>query len=276
MSGGLKIKVAVEAKDEGRPWDLTHVDRYLGKYRGEGRVLVDKIVLVSRHGFTAGAIEKAKLADVVLFTLDEAKNFDWTNLDPKYGDLKQSAMLHVRIAPHVCKVVLEPPIEGDDGKAAKEGKLVCEHSEDHGTPFEFARRAIFEKRHPPTIDKLKELERLATGQPNGAVLQVEFDMSHYRLRYRGGEHPLRRITVIVHVTDATTRAECKAYELDTPEGKQIIHHMSASLDEKHFQWVMPQGLKSKKMAMRIGHPPQTPKTPKQRAEERKKKRKKKS
>ena len=87
-SNGLyKIKVAVEAKDEGRPWEVTKVEQYLGKYRGEGRVLVDKIVLVSRHGFTSGAIEKAKAADVVLLTLDEAKDFDWTKLDPKYGPL---------------------------------------------------------------------------------------------------------------------------------------------------------------------------------------------
>jgi Restriction endonuclease len=110
-SNGLyKIKVAVEAKDEGRPWEVTKVEQYLGKYRGEGRVVVDKSVLVSRQGFTTGAIEKARAADVVLLTLDEAKDFDWTKLGPKFGPLTKETTLHVRFAPHVCKIIFDPPI----------------------------------------------------------------------------------------------------------------------------------------------------------------------
>src|SRR5262245_48285264 len=71
------IKIAVEAKDESSPIDLIAFDSYLAKFRGEGRVAVDKIIIVSRNGFTGGAIEKAKLVDVTLLTLDEAKETDW-------------------------------------------------------------------------------------------------------------------------------------------------------------------------------------------------------
>jgi hypothetical protein len=269
-----KVKIAVEAKDEGRPMDLDGFDHYVGKYRGPYPVDVQQFVVISRNGFTKGVREKAAAMGVPLMTLDEAEDFDWTKLDPKYGPLKQESMLHVRMAPHVCRIVFDPPIRGDqEGKAAVEGKLVCEHSTDHGTPFEFARRAIFEKKDPPTIAKLKEAEALAVGQPNGAEMHAGFDMSHYKLRFRQKDHQLVSMTVIVHMIDARTTMECKAYELDTPDGKKIFHHMSGTLGEKHFQWVMPQGLKSKKMALKIGKPPKAAKTPKQKAEERKKKRK---
>jgi hypothetical protein len=106
------VKVAVEAKDEGRPIDLENFDSYLGKYRGEGRVAADKVVLVSRHGFTAGVIEKAKLVDVQLLTLDEAKDYDWANLGPEHAGLTRQSALHVHFKPHICQVRLFPAIRG--------------------------------------------------------------------------------------------------------------------------------------------------------------------
>src|SRR4051812_44623281 len=59
---GLRtIRVAVEAKDEKRRMDLITFDSYCGKYFGEGRVAVDRVVLVTRRGFTRPVKEKARL-----------------------------------------------------------------------------------------------------------------------------------------------------------------------------------------------------------------------
>jgi hypothetical protein len=76
--GQFHMKVAVEAKDEGRKFSLPAFDSLVARYRGECRVLVDKFVIVTRRGFTKGVLEKANRLDVPLFTLDVAKTHDWT------------------------------------------------------------------------------------------------------------------------------------------------------------------------------------------------------
>jgi hypothetical protein len=58
--------------------------------------------------------------------------------------------------------------------------------------------------------------------------------------------------------------------------KRLVHHLSAKIGSRKFNWVMPDGMESKQIAMRIGDP--KPKkadksNPKERAEERRKKRK---
>src|SRR5262245_41330180 len=94
------VKISVEAKDEGRPIDIETVEQLSAKYRGEGRVHVDKFMIVSRNGFTKGAREKAAVLDIPLLTLDEAKEFDWTSLGPAYANLPKTQTLHFRFAPH--------------------------------------------------------------------------------------------------------------------------------------------------------------------------------
>jgi hypothetical protein len=269
-SGLYRVKIAVEAKDEGRPVDLDTFDHYVGKYKGPFPADVDKFVVVSRNGFTKGVIEKASAMGVPLMTLDEARDFDWAKLRPEYGPLQQKSELHLRFAPHVCRIRLVPAVRGDqDNKAVSEGRLVCAHGTDQGSPLEFAKRSIFQAGHPSTLAKLKELETLAQGQPNGAELHAGFDMSHYKLRHCGKDYDLKEMNVVVHMIDARASVECKAYELDTPDGKRIFHHMSGTLGDRHIQWVMPQGLKSERIAMKIGRS----KTPKQKAQERKRRKK---
>jgi hypothetical protein len=208
-------------------------------------------------------------------TLDEAKDFDWAKLDPKHGPLKPESTLHFRMTPHVGRIIFDPPIRGNkDGKAAREGRLVCSHSKEHGSPFEYAQRLIFKNPQPETLAKLRELESLAVGHPNGAAVHASLDMSHYTLRFRNKNHKLGKMTVVVQAVNATTKVECKAYEMDMPAGKKIFHHLTATLGEQHIQWVMAEGLSSKKIGVKFGRIPKVPKTPKAKAEDRKRKRKK--
>jgi len=60
--GPYTMKVAVEAKDEGRKLDIGAFDALCQEYRGECRVLVDKFVIVTRKGFTKGVKEKSGAA----------------------------------------------------------------------------------------------------------------------------------------------------------------------------------------------------------------------
>src|SRR5262245_45575671 len=52
----------------------------IGKYQVAGRHPCNKVVLVARNGFTETARVRAAQASIDLFTLDEAKQSDWTKL----------------------------------------------------------------------------------------------------------------------------------------------------------------------------------------------------
>lgn len=57
--GPYSMRIAVEAKDESRKFDVTSMEEIVGKYRGRNNVSVDKVVVVTHRGFT---LEAAALA----------------------------------------------------------------------------------------------------------------------------------------------------------------------------------------------------------------------
>jgi len=83
-SGIFKMKIALEAKDHKRKLDITDIETIIGKYRGAGSLVVDKVVLVSHHGFSNAAKEKAKLNGIELLTLAETPSVDWQQYFPPF------------------------------------------------------------------------------------------------------------------------------------------------------------------------------------------------
>lgn len=76
--GPYLVKIAVEARDHKRKLTKQDIDSYYGKYRARGNPYVDRIVVVSRSGFTKPAQELAALEESIdLFTLEEALRLDW-------------------------------------------------------------------------------------------------------------------------------------------------------------------------------------------------------
>src|SRR5262249_834976 len=146
--GMCTIKIAVEAKDEGRKLDLTAFEELCAKYRGEGRVCV----VVSRNGFTEGAIEKATLLDVPLLTLDEAKEFDWTTLGPEFSTLPHFKSMHFQFSPHFDEIIVKPAIPKELlPQVIREGRVVCPtciDGKDHGTLLQFVTFYTFHGRDP--------------------------------------------------------------------------------------------------------------------------------
>jgi hypothetical protein len=49
--GEYRIRIAVEAKDEGRPMDSTRFESIIGKYLVEGGVRVNKVAVITHQGF---------------------------------------------------------------------------------------------------------------------------------------------------------------------------------------------------------------------------------
>ena len=67
--GQHRVLIAVECRDRGRPANLEWIDGLIGKYRD---LPVEKIVAVSRSGFTKTAIKKAKEVNISTVTLEAA------------------------------------------------------------------------------------------------------------------------------------------------------------------------------------------------------------
>lgn len=134
--GPYRMKVAVEAKDEGKPLDVTVVEQLISKYTGRCSIDVNKFVIVSRRGFTKGATEKAAAADVELLTIDQAKQKQWGSVGPR--------KMEFRVAPHIHTVELSPKPSVPDLKFAySTGRLICRAGHDHGTAHVVANCIFF-------------------------------------------------------------------------------------------------------------------------------------
>lgn len=83
-----RMKIAVEAKDEHRPMDSTKFESIVGKYLVDGGVKVNKVVVVTHHGFYEPVIERAKKLGIELLTLTEAKEVDWSQFRPPGNSFK--------------------------------------------------------------------------------------------------------------------------------------------------------------------------------------------
>jgi hypothetical protein len=271
--GFSTIKISVEAKDEGRKIDVTTLEQLCAKYRGEGRVCVDKFIVVSRNGFTEGALEKAKLLDVPLLTLDEAKDFDWSALGPEQKVLQGRAPFQFRMAPHFHEIKIVPPLPAGLEKAIiNEGKVLCSKcppGRDHGTLLEYATNVTLKRTDDEARSWFKQLEDRCRENPDGATLSLGLRLADgFQVRHAGADYPMRELHVAIHAVDAVGVAKCTPYQLASSEGgKRIIHHLDAEVGSARFQFAMPDGLKSERISVRVGA------TPKERARLRQKQKK---
>ena len=72
--GKHPVKIAVECRDHESPQDVTWIDSLIGKYQ---TLPVDKVVAVSRSGFTTAALAKATAQGIDAITLEDALKRDW-------------------------------------------------------------------------------------------------------------------------------------------------------------------------------------------------------
>lgn len=74
VSPDRPMRTAVECRDHRRKADTTWIDEIHGKYRD---IDVDRVVVVSRSGFTRGAERKARQCGIQMMTLADALETDW-------------------------------------------------------------------------------------------------------------------------------------------------------------------------------------------------------
>lgn len=129
MAGPYRIRIAVEAKDEGRPMDSTKFESIIGKYFGEGGIKVNKVVVVTHRGFYKPVIDRAQLLDVDLFTLTQATQIDWGQFRPP-GPCFRS-----RIS--IENIAVQPTVTLS-ARLSERGRVKCSCGRDYGLLNQFA------------------------------------------------------------------------------------------------------------------------------------------
>jgi hypothetical protein len=232
--GDYKMKVAVEVSDDGRKFSLPDFDSLLAKYRGECRLQVDKFVVVTRNGFSDGVIEKAAKVDVELLTLAEAEGKDWSKVGP------QTCLLSV--PPHICSIQFDPPIETDSPqKLWAEGRTICPHGHDNGTPMERAKKLIFCGWFANDPDFVKDFERQVRESPMGhGFIDAEYEQPGFSVNYQGKSHQISKIKIRVHAVKATGSMECREFRrTSTKGGSRLFRQMKAVAGGKQMSVLMP-------------------------------------
>lgn len=74
QAGPRRLRVALECRDQQRPADVQWIDELMGKYR---HLPVDRVVAVSRSGFTGAAHARAALANIETIVPEQIPALDW-------------------------------------------------------------------------------------------------------------------------------------------------------------------------------------------------------
>ncbi len=212
--GPYRIKIAVEAKDERRKLDITKFEQIVGKYRLEGGVKVDKIVVITHGGFSKQVIARARTLGVDILTLREAGETDWLTFDPRLWFLNTMF--------RITDVTLLPQPQGIDfEELLATGRVIWLHGTDCGTPIEFARGLFWKNAMRTQTETLKELASNAERVNEGwtARLEVQFP-SNDPCVVRFGEHhfSIERLKCMVHAkaVPETARPSLTQFKFNVP------------------------------------------------------------
>jgi hypothetical protein len=373
-AGPYRIRIAVEAKDEGRPMDITKFESIVGKYFSEGGLKVNKVVVVTHRGFYEPVRDRARLLDVELFTVTEAEHLDWSQLRPpgpcfksriaienilvrpsamvpkdplhearvvcscgrNYGTLLQFAhylfwktvvrndhalltdrdeqatqtsmatkahvsltlphdhkakLLHggnievidglefdvvfskqeapsldffgelqFRLAPHVCRIEVEPPLPAPITKQfLKEAHVVCSCcGKDHGSILEWSHDLMFRRVLPHRADIVAQFEERIKSEANGqAQMTLHWPFNKkWRLKLENNQYEAEKLLISIHAGIGTGKLECKQFEWTSSDGtSRRVSQLEATVAGKRLQFLMPEGIASKRIALRIDNAP---------------------
>jgi hypothetical protein len=172
-AGPYRVRVAVEAKDEGRPMDITKFESILGKYFAKGGVPVDQVVVVTHRGFYGPVVNRAKLygGDVVLLKLSEAKDLDWTQFRPP------GPCFHSRITLENIVARSHPELPRE---ALCDAKVACSCGRDYGSLHNFARHVFWNSavRTNPSLLANCDEHAVATSLPQRAHVAASLPHDH--------------------------------------------------------------------------------------------------
>lgn len=242
--GPYHLKVAIEARGTGRKMSLPEFESLLGKYRGDGCVQVDKLVVVSKRGFSSGVAEKAKANDVELLTISEAKKKDWAKVGP--------GKFRFQVPPHLHFLDFVPHLPLADPKFAfVRGHLVCRHGNDIGTPHKLASRFFFNQWLPNNQQSYREYERMTVEKFGGdAAINITLPLPEgMRLEFGANRYEIETLKFRVHLKIHESFTTFKQYERQSSKGEtRIMNQIEAVAGKTKFSLTFAPGSLSEAQA----------------------------
>jgi hypothetical protein len=240
MLGPYRMKVAVEAKDENRPMDITRFESIIAKYIPTSGIRVDKVVVIASAGFTEQVKDRAKLEKIEVLTLSEAMVSDWA--DHRRG-------LTFMIGPVIAGFEFDPlPPQTDPKILVNSANFVCTCcGRNHGTPMDFARQTIMDP------DLIHDVRVAASRSPNPICAKLEWNLAKPIVLAHGSErYRIDRMRCHLHCSCGRGKFDVKAYK----RGDQTIHHFTTTTGGHTIQLVVPNEHASEKSVLKIdGAPP---------------------
>lgn len=103
--GHHEVCIALECRDRKRRADVTWIEQLEGKYR---YLPIDRVIAVSRSGFTEGAKRRAQTANISTLALEEAVGLDWTEEFSRWA-VGLIVWYHPLVSAHITYYSDDPP-----------------------------------------------------------------------------------------------------------------------------------------------------------------------
>ncbi len=213
---GHDILIGVECRDHRRKADITWIDQLVGKYQG---LPVNKIIAVSKSGFSKNAAEAAKRNNIDTLDISEARNLRWREL---VGHPAQP------ILAHATPVISFIHVATTSDSAEPDNILNVQLYRADGTPIgklgDLCREAI------QSFGQLKDDFRAAlTGaRPTMRHLMIREAQSSYWMAKDGSKQPVHGVKVSVEVRATHSPLSVETFNY---RGIDVIHGKGRVFDK---------------------------------------------
>ena len=251
--GPYSIKIAVEAKDERRKLDATKIEAIIGKYRGNGALQVNKIVVIARNDYTPEARTRARDEDIDLLTVIEATSCQWYRLVPQSFQLNHPPIpVGFDLYPKLPKVVLE-------SKWMQESRFICLcHGYDYGSPQFKMQQVLLHIVLPNklVVDKMHDAAK--NGGTGKSELHITMPVKNYVLRFGGKDYPAESATLHYRCVHATGLLTSSVYKLEDETGSQTAFvHSEGTVGGNKIKILMPLDRLDSRGIIKIESPPRS-------------------
>lgn len=154
------MRIAIEAKDRKHKLSRDQMDEICGKFLTAGSPVVDKVIVVSRKGFSKAAQKKAEINGIELWTLDEFENADWKQFFPPCIQRLPNTLKFANLPPQFSNVRMTFLGELPEGTVLDRSRIMCKcHNTDFGNIEDFVLKLAREKHNDWIMDPGEEPER---------------------------------------------------------------------------------------------------------------------
>jgi hypothetical protein len=233
-AGPYKIKIAVEAKDHARPLNVTDIEAIIGKYRAAASIPVDKVVLVSRNGFSKQAIRKAEAASIELRQLSVSKDTDWQNLKP----FAKGQTLVLPKLPHIKNINFSPPLPPGLPCGKCQGTIVNKEAGREIDPLNIYVHKVMRTHLLRSRDFNSKTAQMRAA---GNTVSLKFDMKRFSLRVAGQDFDLESIELELYWKDKSAPLEFTSYDFCGHGESVSVKHGVAQFDDQKVEFVVPEG-----------------------------------